>query len=322
MSITTIEWTKRPGTVGETWNPTTGCNKVDRGCKNCYAEVMHSRLRAMGQKKYKWEFLKGAVAHPDTLVIPDRWRTPRTVFVNSMSDLFHELLPFEFIHRVFLTMELNPKHTFLVLTKRPEVAVEFAKFWTGEPGHLKAFPPNVWIGTSVHNQESADKRIPLVLQLPATVIFVSYEPAIGPVNFKTIGTYHDRIDALTGVKFVPGSFAAEHRNHRRLDWVIMGGESGPKAQPMHPDWVRQVRDDCFRAAVPFFFKQWGTWEPFDVKVPNMEEVGKVFTFTERKGKTEFVWGDPYRFQWMRRTKEKNHHELDGKVWQQFPTPKT
>ena len=127
MSVTTIEWTQRPGTIGETWNPTTGCNKVDRGCKHCYAEIMHKRLRAMGQAKYAAPFLDGAVGHTDTLMIPMSWTKPRTVFVNSMSDLFHEKLAFTFILEVMHTIQTTPQHTYLVLTKRPKHALEF---WT------------------------------------------------------------------------------------------------------------------------------------------------------------------------------------------------
>jgi protein gp37 len=292
MSQTTIEWTLRPGTIGETLNPTTGCNKVDRGCKHCYAEIMHGRLRAMGSAKYQSEFLGGVKVHPEVLAIPYTWHKPRTVFVNSMSDLFHREVPWQFTRRFFEVMEQTPRHTYLILTKRPEVALGFAKYYTSlevnQP--LKPWPKNVWIGTSAHDQKSADLRVPQILQLPAALIFLSYEPALGPLNLRTVGTYEDRIDALNGVRFAPGTFAAEHRRQRRLDWVIMGGESGPKAEPMQPQWARDMRDQCATAKVPFFFKQWGTWEP-----------------SLQPGK-------------MMRNRVKNHNLLDGETYQQFPVP--
>jgi protein gp37 len=311
MSQTQIEWTHRPGTVGETLNPTTCCNKVDRGCKNCYAEIMHARLRAMGSAKYQSEFLGPAQIHPEVLDIPFKWHKPRTVFVNSMSDLFHPAVPFQFIRRFFEVMEQTPQHTYLILTKRPEVALAFARYLSDDNNALvlRPWPPNVWVGTSIHNQNSADLRVPLVLQLPAAVIFLSFEPTLGACNLRSVGTYEERIDALNGVKFRRGSYEAEHRMQRRLDWVIMGGESGPKADPMHPDWVRQVRDDCKRAKVPFFFKQWGAWEPREhLKLGAKDDGRKVRAQLLRLP----------RLQEMVHTTCKDNHVLDGEVWQQFP----
>lgn len=273
MSVTTIEWTHRPGTIGETWNPTTGCNKVDRGCKHCYAEIMHRRLQAMGQPKYAADFLAGAVEQPDTLMIPFRWTKPRTVFVDSMSDLFHKNIRLTFIENVFFIMNKNPQHTFLILTKRPERAVEFWRHCNEQTNGEWKCPPNVWIGTSANDQESADTRIPLLLELDGCLRFLSYEPATGPCNLENYlySRYH-----MGGARHM----------YNKLDWVICGGESGPKAVPMDPDWPRHVRDQCKRAGVPFFFKQWGTWL-------NGVKVGK----------------------------NTSGHELDGETIQQFPSTK-
>lgn len=274
MSITTIEWTQRPGTIGETWNPTTGCNKVSQGCKHCYAETMHKRLRAMHQPKYQKHFLDGVVTHPDTLTIPLQWKKPRTVFVNSMSDLFHADVPFAFIDQVFAIMALTPQHTYQILTKRPERMAEYfdscrerrpelynatndgstkpdARFFTPylvmyeatmRDRDLLAIPwplPNVWLGTSCEDQATANERIPHLLRVPAAVRFLSCEPLLGPINLRMGRSHQDPTN--------PGT----------IHWVIAGGESGPNARPMHPDWARSLRDQCGVHRVPFFFKQWG-----------------------------------------------------------------
>lgn len=277
MSVTSIEWTKRPGTIGETWNPITGCNKVDRGCKNCYAEIMHKRLRTMGQKKYAAPFLDGAVPQPDTLDIPMHWTKTRTVFVNSMSDLFHEYVPFNFIIEVFQVMQLTPQHTYLVLTKRPEIAIEFWQWMeVCNPGWTP--PPNLWMGTSANDQKSADERVPILLKLDATVRFLSYEPATGPCDLS---------------KYLWAEDAHFHIPQPSLAWVICGGESGPKADPMDPNWPQKTRDDCRKAGVAFFFKQWGLWHP------------ETDIFGNYTGE-------------MKKGKDKAFNLLDGETWQQFP----
>lgn len=292
MSLTSIEWTHRPGTIGETWNPTTGCNKVDRGCKHCYAEIMHKRLRAMGQPKYEAPFLDGAVPHYDTLDIPMHWTKPRTVFVNSMSDLFHEHLPFEFIAEVFQVMQLTPQHTYLVLTKRPDIALKFWH-WQGMTNGTKWTPPaNLWLGTSANDQKSGDLRLPLLLDIEGvSVRFLSYEPATGPLDLQNIGTNESwSWDVLAGVGYADGQ---TYRKEPRLDWVICGGESGPKADPMDPSWPQKTRDDCRTAGVPFFFKQWGLWHP------------ETDIFGNYTGK-------------MKKANDKGFNLLDGATWQQFP----
>lgn len=213
MSRSTIEWTNA------TWNPVTGCTKTSPGCKHCYAERMAKRLRAMGQANYARGFQLTLQEH--MLDIPLRWRKPRLVFVNSMSDLFHKDVPTPFIQRVFQTMEQAPQHTFQVLTKRADRLREVA--------HQLPWPENVWMGVSVENADYLD-RINDLRTVPANVRFLSLEPLLGPLT---------EID-LTGI-----------------GWAIVGGESGPGARPMAPEWVRHLRDACAADGVPFFFKQWG-----------------------------------------------------------------
>lgn len=211
----TIEWTDT------TWNPVTGCDKVSPGCKHCYAETMAWRLQAMGQKKYVDGF--AVKLHPKTIDDPLTWRKPRMIFVNSMSDLFHEKVPIEFIQRVFDTMNLADRHTFQILTKRDERLLELDRensfFWSD----------NIWMGVSVESAEW-QWRIYSLGKTKAKLKFLSLEPLLGPLPSLI----------LDGI-----------------GWVIVGGESGPGARPMNPDWVREIRDQCIAAGVPFFFKQWG-----------------------------------------------------------------
>ena len=221
-----IEWTQA------TWNPTTGCDRVSAGCDNCYALGLAARLKAMGQPKYQRDGDPrtsgpgfGVTIHPDALSIPLRWKTPRQVFVNSMSDLFHAKVPTSFIRDVFDVMVAAPQHTFQVLTKRSR---RLARLADSLP-----WPDNVWMGVSV---ESADTlyRIDDLREVPAAVRFLSCEPLLGP---------------LTGIDI------------DRIDWVIAGGESGRNHRPVEAAWVTKLRDICARADVPFFFKQWGGRTP-------------------------------------------------------------
>ena len=202
-----------------TWNPVTGCTKISQGCKHCYAERLALRLKAMGTKKYRNGF--EVTLHHETLLEPMRWKNPQLVFVNSMSDLFHKHVPSSFIQSVFKTMNEAPQHTFQVLTKRPERANRLNKTlkWT----------PNIWLGTSIESSRWIHRMEPLK-ETGAMTKFLSLEPLLGPLP--EIG--------LTGI-----------------DWVIVGGESGPGARPMEADWVRSIRDLCLESDVPFFFKQWG-----------------------------------------------------------------
>jgi protein gp37 len=214
MAISSIEWTEM------TWNPTTGCTKISAGCKFCYAEIMTRRLKAMGQEKYAAGF-KIVKVHPDTLDIPYTWRSPKIVFVNSMSDLFHKNVPSGFIEQVFAVMNDNPQHVFQVLTKRADRLLEINKklHWSH----------NIWMGVSVEDQRVVE-RIDRLRQTDAMVKFLSLEPLIGPLP---------DLD-LAGI-----------------NWVIVGGESGHNPRPMNPDWVLDIQDQCQRKKVAFFFKQWG-----------------------------------------------------------------
>lgn len=204
-----------------TWNPTTGCSKISAGCKFCYAEVMSRRLKAMGVEKYKKNF-KLAI-HEDELDTPYAWKHSKIVFVNSMSDLFHKKVPIEFIQRVFNVMNDNPQHVFQVLTKRADLLLEYDK-----AKHLK-WSHNIWMGVSVEN-EKVMSRIDSLRRTKAKTKFLSLEPLIGPLP---------------------------KMNLRKIDWVIVGGESGRKPRPMNPDWVLDIQEQCEEADVAFFFKQWG-----------------------------------------------------------------
>ena len=235
---TKIEWvTNQDGTKGETWNPVTGCTKISTGCKNCYAARMAKRLAGRyGYPEAPHQF--DVTLHPDRLEEPLHWRKPRRVFVCSMSDLFHEDVRPEFIHQVFETMMEASKHTFQILTKRPEKMQWFIDAWS----QWRMWPlPNIWLGVSAENQEQADTRIPWLLQTPAAVRFVSVEPMLGGV--KLFGW-----NSLTWGKIPPSAF---------LHWVIIGGESGPGARPMEIAWARSLVGQCKAAGVPCFMKQLG-----------------------------------------------------------------
>ena len=208
-----IEWTET------TWNPVTGCTKISHGCKFCYAERLSKRLRAMGVDKYRDGF--SISIHKSTLKDPLKWRKPRLVFVNSMSDLFHKSVPLAFIKSVFDVMNRASQHTFQVLTKRPSrvAKVDAQLNWT----------PNIWLGTSIESERWLG-RLTWLKQTSARTKFLSLEPLLGP---------------LPDIQF------------EGIDWVIVGGESGPGARPMEADWVRELRENCVQHDVPFFFKQWG-----------------------------------------------------------------
>jgi len=227
--MTHIEW------ADEVWSPVTGCTKISPGCKHCYAERMAKRLR--GRFGYPKDEPFQVTLHPERLIGPKKWKKPRMVFVCSMGDLFHEDVPFDFIHQVFNVMAdcRGIGHTFLVLTKRPKRMLRFFK----SEDRLYIPPKNVWLGVTAENQEQADKRIPILLQIPAKVRFVSVEPMLGPIDLLT-----DKYHWLEFDGIYPG-----------LDWVICGGESGPVARPMNPDQARELRDQCKAAGVPFFMKQ-------------------------------------------------------------------
>lgn len=369
--MTKIEWTHRPGTTPVTWNPLVGCSITSPGCKRCYAMTMAARVERMNPKLEHYRGLtqpsnagpvwtgKINLAPEYILFEPLRWKKPRTVFVNSMSDLFHEDVPDGWIMTVFEIMWRTPQHTYQILTKRSKRMREFMTKWydlSGENfdefkdargpdavrkahpsgrGQLFAayletllersggkvpagaawptfdwmqgmmwwpeFPPNVWLGVSAERQQEAEARIPDLLATPAAVRFVSAEPLIGPVDLRRwmndwgcercgYGGHQTkdhcpncgwRGDAPAEFAPCPGcaeelsdyyacpecdasdfeGFGPTISGHTLgcIDWVICGGESGPNARPMHPDWARSIRDQCAAAEVPFFFKQWGSW---------------------------------------------------------------
>ena len=236
---TKIEW------ATESWNPITGCTPVSEGCEHCYARRMAQRLK--GRFGYPEDDPFRVTFHPDKLDQPLHWKKPRMIFVCSMGDLFHKDVPHHTyienevpVNHIYITAKRCPQHIFLILTKRPKVMKSFFSWITAFGGKI---PDNLWLGVSVENQQRADERIPILLQIPAAKRFVSIEPMLGPINIRKIGP-------------VPPSFNWEIARNG-LDWVIIGGESGPGARPMHPNWPRSVRDQCQAAQVPFFFKQWG-----------------------------------------------------------------
>lgn len=264
-----IEWTDA------TWNTLSGCTRISEGCLNCYIE--RTPPFRMAHRKFDSPEIGGAtgiILHEDRLDLPLHWRNPRRVFVNSLADLFHDDVPTEHIAKVFATMARAERHTFQVLTKRParmrslladggQRLLEASDEATAQALYDAHWPlPNVWIGTSVESQKWADIRIPQLLRTEAAIRFLSVEPLLGPVRLfgdsqepgpgDAVEGYSYPTDYGTGVEYdsvvEPG-----------IDWVIVGGESGPGARPMHPDWARNLRDQCVSAAVPFFFKQFGEW---------------------------------------------------------------
>jgi protein gp37 len=283
MGETRIEWADR------VWNPVTGCTPVSAGCDNCYARRMANRLR--GRFGYPADEPFGVTVHPERFAEPMRWRNPARIFVCSMGDLFHEDVPTKTIRNLFAFMDYLPHHTFCILTKRPrrmaEIVTEFAVEDGGNP--LR----NVWLGVSVEDQRAADERIPILLGTPAALRFVSVEPMLYLVDLRYLqpGDLSTEVDALAGTHGV----LRPHRGRcPGLDWVICGGETGPGARQMHPEWARSLRDQCQAAGVPFFFKGWSTARmPLRLK--------KRWTTTTIPGP--------------------GGRELDGRTWDQFPEVK-
>ena len=217
-STTTIEWTE------QTWNPTTGCTKISPGCKHCYAEIMAKRLKAMGARGYENGFNLSIL--PERLSQPLMRRKPTTYFVNSMSDLFHNDIPFGFLDQVFDVIKRTPQHTYQILTKR---SARMRKYFTTRG---RVVPDNVWLGVSVENRQYGLQRVDDLREIKAGIRFLSVEPLLDDVG---------EIDL------------------RGIHWVIVGGESGPKARPMKAEWVEAIKDQCEQDGVAFFFKQWGGW---------------------------------------------------------------
>lgn len=313
MGKTTIEWTDA------SWNPVTGCKEVSPGCANCYAaRLAATRLKNVSaykglailrtpqlgdamntgelgeERKPRWT---GEVRlHPGRLEEPLHWRKPRKIFVCDMSDLFHEKVETTWLIAIFAVMERCPQHTFQILTKRPDRMRNFIDRNPGSWEYTTRAPkpkglPNVWLGVSVENQHFAEERIPVLLDTPAAVRFISCEPLLG------------QIDVLRYLeKNHPGAFPGQ--NSCVIDWVICGGESGPGARPMHPDWARSLRDQCQRARVPFFFKQWGEY------LPALQDGARG---EEEKWVVLHCGDKPIRV-----GKKVAGRRLDGRTWDQFP----
>lgn len=346
--MTKIEWTD------ETWNPITGCTKVSQGCKNCYAERMYERFNGKGT-------FKNVTCHDDRLLQPLKWKKGRKIFVNSMSDLFHEEVPFAFIDSVFAIMALSPQHTFQILTKRPARMLEYfsespeeliyrwgeathgiglcdkdddanaaaCQIWntchSSQIGQL-GFPLfNVWLGVSCEDQKAADERIPLLLQTPATVRFLSCEPLLGMIDLLGInidhhkkGQRYDKLNALSGTIYNSVKGSSCTTAFPKIHWVIVGGESGPKARPMHPKWVIVIMIDCKAWQTPLFFKQWGEW------IPGNQTMSAVGTFCIISDEGKKLTGEEIMMQndpqvlMVRNGKKKNGRMLDGIEYSEFP----
>lgn len=305
MSATTgIEWTDA------TWNPVTGCTKVSAGCDHCYAETFAERWR--GTPGHYFENGFDVQLRPDKLDLPMKWRKPKRIFVNSMSDLFHDDVPGDYIVDVFAVMAMAKQHTFQVLTKRhgrmrsvlsnplfvEEMATRLEILNYPDVCTTQWPLPNVWLGVSTEDQKRADLRIPALLDTPAAVRFISAEPLLGPIDLHRTRPHscdeHGR--DICPPWLIQG-----------LDWVIVGGESGRGARPMNPDWARSLRDQCTAAGVSFLFKQWGEWvaedqSPEDIILP---------------GKSTRHWGDDapgvYKV-----GKKAAGRELDGRTWDEYP----
>ena len=302
---TAISWTEA------SWNPVTGCNLISEGCQHCYAETIARRFA--GTPAYPNGF--AVTLRPDRLAQPSRWRRPRQIFVCSMADLFHAAVPDEYLDQVFDVMESATQHTFQVLTKRH--------------GRLRSYlrrrlagaapPPNVWIGVTVESQRWADIRIPALLDTPAAVRFLSCEPLLGPVRLCSCD------GAVFEVQRHPFLIdpACPLHGARNIDWVIAGGESGSGARPMHPSWVRALRDQCETNSVPFHFKQWGRFtpqaslgDPWHSTEPNLWVSAAGASGSEAAA---VAAGGSWSGMWSV-GKRAAGRELDGRTWDEQPMP--
>jgi protein gp37 len=309
---TKIEWTDA------TWNPIRGCSRVSEGCRNCYAEKIAARFSCPGQAfeglaqmkdgEARWTG-KIAVAE-DALDQPLHWRSPRRIFVNSMSDLFHDGVSAEALSHIFEVMLECPKHTFQILTKRPERAKRWFDIaeqeWNRRPKLSHEFPwRNIWLGVSVEDQDTAAERIPILLDTPAAVRFISYEPAIAQMKLKW--------EWVSGGKPCGGGPQVNlsrpwepPTSKPKLDWVICGGESGPGARPLHPAWADHLCKQCESAGIPFFFKQWGEWAPLG-----------HFTAPANRLFSQRIELDGYTF--LKAGKKIAGRKLAGVEYNEFPT---
>ena len=322
---TRIEWSDA------TWNPVTGCTRVSPGCEHCYIdwappmriEGRHFTDPRTGERSNRIGANMPVRLHPDRLDQPLRWRKPRRVFVNSLSDLFHDDVPDDYIANVWAVMTLAQNHTFQVLTKRHarmRALLSSPDFWVVVGEHVSRIVgapaqvddvralPNVWLGVTVEDQQRADLRIPALLATPAAVRFLSCEPLLGPVELPEFCACGCGAPFGPGVESILG-----------IDWVIVGGESGPGARPMHLDWVRTLRDQVVAAGVPFFFKQWGdasAWQDRHADVWHQIYVNRMEspeTALFPREHVEKKWGPLKPL-----SKKAAGRELDGRTWDQYP----
>jgi len=318
MGNSLIEWTE------STWNPITGCSPVSEGCKHCYAKRMAKRLAANPKVKHKERYEDFKPAYwAERVDEPLKWKKARKVFVCSMGDLFHEDVPFEYIQRIWATMQAPAchKHTFQILTKRPERMREYYEWNKACPANgrmgVEFERPHIWLGVTAENQKMADKRIPELLKIPAAKRFVSVEPMLGAINvelwLRGIGCQR--------APGCPGNCKLCRASGPLLDWVICGGETGPGARPMHPDWARGLRDQCQEAGVPFFFKQWGEWTAnIDICLDNILEKEDVWMLPEgvSKKNEQANYDDPETIVMVKVGKKKAGRMLDGREWNELP----
>ncbi|NSW84086.1 MAG: phage Gp37/Gp68 family protein [Syntrophothermus sp.] len=368
MNQTKIEWAE------VTWNPVTGCTPISLGCQNCYARRISTRLQ--GRCGYPEGDPFRVTLHPERLDEPKKWQgiwrknlpKPKRIFVCSMSDLFHDDVPYEFLFKVFDVIYMSQygkymtpiePHTFMILTKRPENALKFITHalprWGGKPF------PHLWLGVTAENQQAADERIPILLQIPAVVRFVSVEPMLGPVDLgKWIGPrmcycgwrgyeWEEENDPENnGETLCPNCKASslyelgdvdtccgypdDYERHP-IHWIIVGGETGPNARPVHPDWVRSLRDQAVEAGVPFFFKSWGefrevrrynSWPKYADTVGRVARaIGVSRSALLNADGSELVNGGPdhkvYPISHLERVGKKNAGRLlDGRIWEEIP----
>lgn len=335
MSKSKIQWTER------TWNPLAGCTRASEGCDNCYAAVMSHRLEAMaladiangkspGKKaKYIGTTSKAKNGHIafngkinldyDAINEPHTWKKPVMVFVNSMSDLFHKDVRFEFIVKVFQVMVDTPQHTYQVLTKRPERMKGLVNLIFPS----ESVPSHIWLGTSVENQEQANIRIPHLLATNAKIKFLSCEPLLGEINLNS---------SLGGTRWIGGQRGCRgthkgigtddcpkylHHHHddrckKGINWLICGGESGHNARPMNTNWARSLRDQCISASVPFYFKQFGEYIDIDSAIA----IGLTNSYDGKYSPYTYISSTSLPY--LKVGKSKSGHVLDGKTWQEFP----
>ncbi|MDD5249680.1 MAG: phage Gp37/Gp68 family protein [Rhodocyclaceae bacterium] len=334
-----------------TWNPVTGCQKVSSGCKYCYAERDWARLAANPKTRYYGRDFTDVQWHLDVLDQPLRWMKPRRIFVCSMSDLFHEAVPDLVIADVFAVMAAARRHTFQVLTKRPQRAADLmnAKHFLEKVEEALALHsddalvwplPNVEFGVTTENQDAANERVGLLQMIPAAVRWVSVEPLLGAIDFRWLPVEAcaseccgmQRLNGLTGAAICDLSGQVFDRGPR-IDWIVAAGESGPKARPMHPDWVRGLRDQCATASVPFLFKQWGEWVPRSAcyhtfedgtscadRDPECKLLGPVVRLTKlgNDGSQLKNSGEGDSVYLQRIGKKAAGRLLDGREWNEYP----